>query len=60
MAWLNILGILAIFFMAKPTILALSDYEAQQKAGVSKFTFDPVKLGIKNAKFWEERSKSGK
>ena len=51
MAWLNILGILAIFFMAKPTILALSDYEAQQKAGVSKFTFDPVKLGIKNAKF---------
>ena len=60
MAWLNILGILVIFFMAKPTILALSDYEAQQKAGVSKFTFDPVKLGIKNAKFWEERSKSGK
>ena len=60
MAWLNILGILAIFFMAKPTILALSDYEAQQKAGVSKYTFDPVKLGIKNAKFWEERSKSGK
>ena len=60
MAWLNILGILAIFFMAKPTILALSDYEAQQKAGVSKYTFDPVKLGIRNAKFWEERSKSGK
>ena len=30
-AWLNIVGILAIFFMAKPAILALKDHEAQQK-----------------------------
>ncbi len=56
-AWLNIVGILVIFFMAKPAILALKDYEAQQKAGVTKYTFDPVKLGIRNATFWEERNK---
>lgn len=56
-AWLNIVGILVIFFMAKPAIIALRDYEAQQKAGVSEYTFDPAKLGIKNATFWEERIK---
>lgn len=57
-AWLNILGILAIFFMARPTIKALIDYEAQQKAGVSHYTFDPQKLGIKGATFWEERNRN--
>jgi len=55
MAWLNIIGILIIFFMAKPAIKALRDYEAQQKAGVSKYTFDPKKLGIKHADFWENK-----
>ena len=55
MAWLNIIGILIIFFMAKPAIKALKDYEAQQKAGVKNYTFDPIKLGITNATFWEER-----
>nr|WP_312266598.1 alanine/glycine:cation symporter family protein [Neisseria sp.] len=60
MAWLNIVGILCIFFMAKPAVKALADYEAQKKAGVSEYTFDPVKLGIKNAHFWEERNKNGK
>ena len=55
MAWLNIIGILIIFFMAKPAIKALKDYEQQQKAGVKKYTFDPKKLGIKNANFWEDR-----
>lgn len=54
-AWLNIVGILIIFFMAKPSIKALQDYEAQQKSGVTKYTFDPVKLGIKGATFWEDR-----
>jgi AGCS family alanine or glycine:cation symporter len=54
MAWINIVGILVIFFMAKPTILCLRDYEAQQKAG-GPITFDPLKLGIKNATFWEQR-----
>ncbi|PID50365.1 MAG: sodium:alanine symporter [Proteobacteria bacterium] len=57
MAWLNIIGILVIFFIGRPSILALRDYEAQQKAKVKHFSFDPQKLGIKNAIFWEERIK---
>ena len=57
MAWLNIVGIIAIFFMAKPAIKALKDYERQQKAGVKKYTFDPKSLEIKNADFWEKRLK---
>ncbi|KLV11606.1 MULTISPECIES: alanine/glycine:cation symporter family protein [Photobacterium] len=57
MAWLNIVGILIIFFMAKPALIALKDYEVQQKAGVKDFTFNPVQLGIKNADYWEERCK---
>lgn len=52
MAWLNIVGILLIFFMSKPALKALKDYEAQRKAGVLKYNFDPQKLGIKNADFW--------
>jgi AGCS family alanine or glycine:cation symporter len=55
MAWLNIFAIIAIFFMAKPAIKALKDYESQQKSGVEHFTFDPKKLGIENADFWEDR-----
>jgi AGCS family alanine or glycine:cation symporter len=54
MAWINILGILAIFFVAKPAILCLRDYEAQMKAG-GPIGFDPKSLGIKNATFWEKR-----
>ena len=52
MAGLNIVGILILFFMGKPAIKALEDYEAQHKAGVEKYTFDPEKLGIENADFW--------
>jgi AGCS family alanine or glycine:cation symporter len=55
MAWLNIVGIIAIFFMAKPAIKALRDYERQQKEGVEDYTFDPKSLEIKNADFWENR-----
>ncbi|NQZ08713.1 MAG: alanine:cation symporter family protein [Algicola sp.] len=55
MAWLNIIGILIIFFMAKPAIKALKDYERQRKEGVDKYTFDPEALGIKNADFWKDR-----
>lgn len=54
MAWVNIIGILIIFFMHKPTITCLRDYERQKKAG-GPITFDPVSLGIKNATFWEQR-----
>ncbi|MGL6105501.1 alanine/glycine:cation symporter family protein [Romboutsia sp.] len=54
MAWLNIVMIL---FIAKPALIALKDYETQQKAGIDRqdIKFDPIKLGIKNATFWEER-----
>ncbi len=60
MAWLNIIGIILIFFMGRPALKALKDYENQQKAqkGVAKedikYSFDPRKLGIKNATFWED------
>ncbi|NNN69803.1 MULTISPECIES: alanine/glycine:cation symporter family protein [Vibrio] len=57
MAWLNIVGILTIFFMAKPAIAALKDYEEQQKQGVDEYLFNPVKLGIKNATYWEGKYK---
>jgi AGCS family alanine or glycine:cation symporter len=57
MAWLNIVGILIIYFMSKPAIKALKDYEAQRKAGVKTYTFDPEALGISNADFWVERLK---
>lgn len=55
MAWLNIVGVLIIFFMAQPAVKALKDYEAQRKAGVDKYTFDPRALGIKNADFWIDK-----
>lgn len=54
MAWVNVVGILVIFFMYKPTMRCLRDFEDQKKAG-GAITFDPVKLGIKNATFWEKR-----
>ncbi|MDO4896383.1 MAG: alanine/glycine:cation symporter family protein [Moraxella sp.] len=54
-AWLNIIGILIMFFIAKPAMNALKDYENQRKSGVKEYSFDPVKLGIKNANFWEDR-----
>ncbi|WP_025652145.1 MULTISPECIES: alanine/glycine:cation symporter family protein [Psychrobacter] len=55
MAWLNIVGILMIFIVARPTLTMLKDYEAQRKAGVKRYSFDPAKFGIKNAPYWEER-----
>ncbi len=54
MAWLNIIGILILFFMGSPAIKALRDYEKQKRAGVEKYTFNPKELGIKNADFWEK------
>jgi len=54
MAWLNIVGILIILFMGGPALKALKDYEAQRKAGVTEYTFDPDKLGIRNADFWRK------
>lgn len=60
MAWLNVIGILIIFFMSKSALKTLKDYEAQKAAGVEHYTFDPQALGIKNAHFWEEKLKAGK
>jgi AGCS family alanine or glycine:cation symporter len=50
MAWLNII---AIVILQKPALLALKDYEAQKRAGLDP-TFDPEKLGIRNADIWKE------
>ena len=55
MAWVNIISILIIFLMGKPAIRALKDYEEQKAAGVTHYTFDPKKLNIKNAHFWEDK-----
>lgn len=55
MAWLNIVGILIIFLVGRPAIRALHDYEKQQAAGVTTYSFDPKALGIRNATFWEDR-----
>ncbi len=55
MAWVNIIGILIIFFMGRPAIRALKDYERQKANGVTNYTFDPDALGIKNADFWRNK-----
>lgn len=54
-AWLNIVGILVIFFISKPAVIALKDYERQRKQGVRDYSFSPKELGIKGADFWEKR-----
>lgn len=51
MAWLNII---AILILQKPALKALKDYERQKKEKKEP-EFDPKKLGIKNADFWENR-----
>ncbi|QQE74777.1 alanine:cation symporter family protein [Brevibacillus composti] len=53
MAWLNII---AIILLTKPALKVLKDYEEQRKAGKDP-VFDPVKLGIENADFWEKEYK---
>ena len=51
MVWINVIAIIIIM---KPALVALKDYEQQKKQGLDP-TFDPQKLGIKNATFWENR-----
>jgi hypothetical protein len=55
MAWLNIIAILIIFAMANPAMKALRDYEDQRRRGVTRYTFDPEALGIRNAHFWTKK-----
>ncbi|PKO57437.1 MAG: sodium:alanine symporter, partial [Betaproteobacteria bacterium HGW-Betaproteobacteria-19] len=47
-------NIIAILIIQKPALLALKDYEQQKKEGKDP-TFDPEKLGIRNADFWVKR-----
>lgn len=56
MAWLNII---AILLLSNVVMKCFKDYEEQMKAGIPREerTFDPIKLGIKNADFWEEKVK---
>lgn len=53
-AWINII---ALFFMTKPALACLHDYESQRKAGIARedLIFNPSKLGITGADFWEDR-----
>ncbi|MED4207301.1 alanine/glycine:cation symporter family protein [Neobacillus mesonae] len=53
MAWLSLL---AILLLTKPTLKILKDYETQKKAGKDP-VFDPIKVGISGADFWEEKCK---
>lgn len=53
MVWINVIAILIIM---KPALVALKDYEKQKKEGKDP-QFDPLKLGIKGADFWERRNK---
>lgn len=55
MAWLNIV---AIVLLTKPALKLLRDYEEQKKAGKDP-VFDPVKVGIADADFWENEYKYG-
>ncbi len=55
MAWLNVVGILILFFMGRPSLQALRDYERQRGEGVTQYSFDPKALGISKADFWEQR-----
>lgn len=54
-----LINIIALFFMTKPALACLKDYESQGKAGVARedLVFDPKALGIQNADFWEQRHK---
>ncbi len=51
-----------IVLLGKYAFAALKDYEAQEKAGVERFTFDPAALGIKGAdtEMWRELSARAK
>ncbi|MEW9676629.1 alanine/glycine:cation symporter family protein [Lentibacillus sp. L22] len=53
MAWLNLV---AVLFLTKTALKVFKDYETQKKASLDP-VFDPLKLGIKGADFWEEKLK---
>jgi alanine or glycine:cation symporter, AGCS family len=49
---LGILNFIALIFLSGIALKALRDYDEQRKAGLDP-VFDPIKLGIKHANFWE-------
>lgn len=49
MAWINIV---AILFMFPKAIRTLRDYEKQKRQGIDEPVFDPQKLDIENAEYW--------
>ncbi len=51
MAWINIV---AILLLSGKTFRILKDYELQRKAGIKNPRFDPEKLGIDGADYWQE------
>jgi AGCS family alanine or glycine:cation symporter len=51
MAWINLA---AIFLLFPKAIRSLKDYEQQKKKGIDPL-FDPEKLNIKKAEFWEKK-----
>lgn len=51
MAWVNLI---AILLLSKTAMVVWKDYVKQRKAGVEDPDFDPQKLGIKNANFWNK------
>ncbi|MFF2444289.1 alanine/glycine:cation symporter family protein [Priestia megaterium] len=52
MAWLNII---ALLLLSKPAFKVLKDYESQKKKGKDP-VFNPIKIGFKDADFWEKES----
>lgn len=46
------LNVIALLFLFPVSLKALKDYQNQRKAGLDP-VFDPVKLNIKNADYWE-------
>ncbi|VXC13703.1 putative sodium/proton-dependent alanine carrier protein YrbD [Pseudomonas sp. 8AS] len=54
MAWVNLT---VIFFLTRPALKALKDYEQQKKAGKNP-TFTPNSIGLKGADFWEHEYQS--
>lgn len=52
MSWVNVLGLIVLHPIVIKTI---KDYERQTRSGIENPVFDPVKLDIKHAKYWENR-----
>ncbi|HEV7330571.1 MAG TPA: alanine/glycine:cation symporter family protein [Flavisolibacter sp.] len=56
MAWLNLV---AILLLRKPALKAFQDYQRQRKQGLEP-VFEPGRLGIRNAKVWENEGEEVK